>query len=65
MVGFVLAVIVLGMGLALMKRWFPTMHGLTKRIGIWTAKGMAAWLWRRPEKKGGANVRPARMRWRD
>jgi hypothetical protein len=63
--GLILAIIVLGIGFALMKKWFPSMYGLTKRLGFWTAKGMAARLWRRPEKKGGASVRPARMRWRD
>lgn len=65
MVGLILAIIVLGIGFALMKKWFPTTYGLTKRVGIWTAKGMATRLWKRPEKKGGASVRQARMRWRE
>jgi hypothetical protein len=50
--------------LALLKRWFPPLYGFMKRIAVRTIKAVAGWLWRKPEKKGGAHVRQPRMRWK-
>ena len=63
MSGLILTIIVLGIWLALMKKWFPWLYVLQKRLGLWTLKSIAGRLWGKSEKKGGANVRQARMRW--
>lgn len=59
-----LASIILLLGFALMKRWFPTMFNYHKRFGKWALKGTASWLWKKPEKKGAASIRPKSMKWR-
>ena len=64
MVGLILPIVILLFVFALMKRWFPTVFNYQKRFGKWALKETAHWLWKKPEKKGAANIRPKRMRWR-
>jgi hypothetical protein len=65
MASLILPIVVLFLVFALMKRWFPTVFNYQKRIGKWALKETANRLWKKPEKKGGANIRQTRMKWRE
>ncbi len=58
-------VILLILSLVLIKRWFPAIFRIMKGITFWSAKTMAAILWQKSERKGGASVRSQKMRWRE
>lgn len=60
----ILPIIILLLELYMMKRWFPTIFNLQKRFAMWILKNIARWLWKSPERKGGASIRPQRMKWR-
>ncbi len=51
----------------LVKRYFPFAFRFIKRLAKWLLKvalSALKWLWRKPERKGGAQIRQSRMRWR-
>ena len=50
--------------LALVKQWFPFIFNFVKRICISILRTTIGWLYKKPEKHGGAKIRPTRMRWR-
>ncbi len=60
----ILGILILLFALALIKRWFPFIFNFAKRLCMWTLRITIGWLYKKPEKRGGANIRPARMRWR-
>jgi hypothetical protein len=57
-------IVILIIVLMLMKRWFPFIFNVLKMIFLFIARSFAKILWQRPERKGGATVRPHRIRWR-
>lgn len=59
-----LPIVLLIVGIMLVKRWLPFFYALMKRVASWLLKTTANLLWPKPERKGGANVRQPRMRWR-
>jgi len=61
---FFLPILFLVICLMFIKRWLPFLYNFIKRILSWTLKATASWLWQNPERKGGANVKQPRMRWR-
>ncbi len=60
----IVAVLILILGFALLKRWFPFMFNTLKKISLGGAKFVARMLWQRPERKGGATIRSQKIRWR-
>jgi hypothetical protein len=61
---FFVPIAVLILVLMLMKRWFPSLFTIMKRITLRSVKALVAALWQKPERKGGANVRSQRLRWK-
>ncbi len=62
---FVVPIVILIFSFILIKRWVPFLFTVMKGITLWSAKTLAAILWQKPERKGGAAVRSQKMRWRE
>jgi|GEM_PF-6161049 len=61
----IIVLLLLILTLRLFKKWLPSVFGISKKLFLWIAKRIGGWLWQKPERKGGAAARPARIRWRE